>query len=165
MAADAVDEAVDVLGRGGRSHTRRLRLHGAAGFAALTPELAPRLGVSAEVLAHLAGRHGGDARAVAALVATDPSLGEPLVDGLPHLRAEATHAVRHEMARTLDDVLARRIPARWLAAEAARDAADATARLVAPDLGWDEQEITRQVEHFRADVAADLAAAELPVRR
>jgi glycerol-3-phosphate dehydrogenase len=102
---------------------------------------------------------------VAALVGAAPSLGEPLVAGLPHLRAEAVHAVRHEMARTLDDVLARRIPARWLAADAARDAAEATARLIAPDLGWDDEEIARQVDGFRADVGADLAAADIPARR
>ena len=164
MAVDTVDEAVELLGRGGRSVTRRLRLHGAAGFAALTPEAAPRLGITADVLAHLAGRHGGDTRTVAALITSDPSLAEPLVAGLPHLRAEAVHAVRHELARTLDDVLTRRIPARWLAAEASRDAADATARLIAADLGWDEDEIVRQVESYRAAVAADLSAADLPVR-
>ena len=43
-----------------------------------------------------------------ALIAVDPSLAEPLVEGLPYVRAEAVHAVRHEMATTLDDVLARR---------------------------------------------------------
>ena len=42
-------------------------------------------------------RHRGDA--VLALVDGDPSLGEPLVPGLPYLRAEAVYAVRHEMAR------------------------------------------------------------------
>jgi glycerol-3-phosphate dehydrogenase len=163
MAVDTVDAAVERLGRGGRSVTRRLRLHGADGFADLTPETAPRLGLTPEVVAHLAGRHGGDTRVLAALVASDPSLADPLVAGLPHLRAEAVHAVRHELARTLGDVLARRIPARWLAAEASREAADATARLIAPDLGWDEGEVRRQVEAYRVDVAADLAAAELPV--
>jgi glycerol-3-phosphate dehydrogenase len=163
MAVDTVDLAVEELGRGGRSVTRRLRLHGAEGFAGLTADAAPRLGLAPDVLAHLAGRHGGDTRVLAALVARDPSLVEPLVAGLPYLRAEAVHAVRHELARTLGDVLARRIPARWLAAEASRDAADATARLIAPELGWDDDEIARQVEHYRTDVAADLAAAELPV--
>ncbi|MCU1377426.1 MAG: glycerol-3-phosphate dehydrogenase [Acidimicrobiales bacterium] len=156
MAADTVDEVVHGLGKGARSRTRRLRLHGAAGYAELTDDLAPRLGVTPEQLHHLANRHGSDARAVAALVAADPSLGEPLVAGLPHLRAEALHAVRHEMARTLDDVLARRIPARWLAARASSDAAEDTARLIAPELGWDAAEAARQVDAYRAAVALDL---------
>jgi glycerol-3-phosphate dehydrogenase len=156
MAIDTVDEVVKALGKGGRSHTRRLRLHGADGYAALTDDVAPRLGLTAAQLHHLANRHGADARSVAALIAADPTLGEPLVAGLPHLRAEAVHAARHELARTLDDVLARRIPARWLAAQASSDAAEDAARLVAPELGWDDAEVARQVEAYRAAVALDL---------
>jgi glycerol-3-phosphate dehydrogenase len=156
MAVDAVDEVMHLLGRSGRSRTRRLRLHGAAGYTELTDDVAPRLGLSTAQLHHLADRHGGDTRAIAALVATDQTLGAPLVDGLPHLRAEAIHAVRHELARTLDDVLARRIPARWLAARASSDAAEATARLVAPELGWDESTVEAEVAAYRAAVAGDL---------
>lgn len=149
MAADAVDEVVESLGHGGRSQTRRLRLHGAAGYDELTAEVAPRLGVSPEVLHHLANRHGGDARTVAALVAADPSLGEPLVAGHPYLRAEVVHAARHEMARTIDDVLSRRIPLRWLDAHAAAAAASDVADLLG--LG------SEAAETFRSAVERDLA--------
>ena len=153
MAVDTVDVVMEQLGRKHRSVTRRLLLHGAEGWADLD---AVRLGITPDVLTHLTNRHGSDARAVIALVAGDRSLGEPLVAGLPHLRAEAIHAVRHELARTLDDVLTRRIPARWLAAEAAIDAAEPTARLIAPELDWDDEEIIRQVDAFRDAVRADL---------
>ena len=37
-----------------------------------------------------------------------PELVEPMVEGLPYLRAEARHAARAEMATTLVDVLSRR---------------------------------------------------------
>jgi glycerol-3-phosphate dehydrogenase len=162
MAADAVDAVVEVLGRGGRSRTRRIRLHGAEGSEGLSsPEAAARLGLEPPVLAHLAGRYGGDARTVAAMVAADPGLGVPLVPTLPHLRAEALYAARYEMAQTLDDVLSRRIPARRMAAEASAEAAEDAARLVAPELGWSEQEIARQVASYRASIAAELAAAGL----
>ena len=57
---------------------------------------------------HLTGRYGTEAEVVRALTVDRPDLAEPLVPGLPYLRAEATYAVRHEMARTLDDVLSRR---------------------------------------------------------
>ena len=57
---------------------------------------------------HLAGRYGTEAEAVLGLLREDPSLLEPLVPGLPYLRAEAVHAARHELAITLDDVLSRR---------------------------------------------------------
>jgi glycerol-3-phosphate dehydrogenase len=151
-----------VLGRGGRSRTRRIRLHGAEGFEALaSPEAAARLGLEPDVLAHLVGRYGGDARTVAAMVAADPGLGVPLVPTLPHLRAEALFAARYEMAHTLDDILSRRLPARRMAAEASAEAAEDTACLVAPELGWSDAEVRRQVDSYRAAVAAELATAGL----
>jgi glycerol-3-phosphate dehydrogenase len=145
MAEDTVDVVMEQLGRKGRSITKKITLHGADG--------ADRV----EDLSSLR-RHGSDVRIVRALVDADAALGEPLVAGLPFLRAEAVHAVRHEMARTLDDVLTRRVPARWLAGDAAADAAEATARLIAPDLGWGDDEIQRQVAAFRDAVAADRSA-------
>src|SRR5829696_647999 len=162
MAADAVDAVVEVLGRGGRSHTRKLRLHGAEGYDALVePGAADRLGLPPEVLTHLANRYGGDARTLAAMVAADPDLGLPLVATLPHLRAEAVYAARYEMAQTLDDVLSRRIPARRMAAEASAEAAEDAARLIGPELGWSEEDVTRQVSSYRTAVAAEQAAAGL----
>jgi glycerol-3-phosphate dehydrogenase len=136
-------------------------LHGAAGYDSLTADAAPRLGVSAERLHHLANRYGGDARALAAMIVADPALGEPVVSGLPNVRAEVLHAVREEMALTLDDVLTRRIPARWLAAGASDEAAAEVAAMVAPELGWSDDETARQVDAYRAAVAGDRAAAGL----
>jgi glycerol-3-phosphate dehydrogenase len=161
MAVDTVDVVMEQLDRRSRSITRRLRLHGAEGYDDLTDDAAPRLGVTAEMLHHLANRHGSDARVLAAMISRDPSLGEPLVGGLPHLRAEALHAVRDEMARTLDDVLTRRVPARWLDAAASAAAADDVAGLIAPELGWDDAETARQVASYRAAVATDVATAGL----
>jgi len=58
--------------------------------------------------------------------------------------------VRHEMARTLDDVLTRRTRARLLARDATRRAADDVARLIAPELGWDEAANAKQIAEFRS---------------
>ena len=148
MAEDTVDEVMKALGRKGRSRTKKVLLHGADG---------------AEQVDDLASlqRHGTERRLVQALIDGDATLGEPLVPGLPYLRAEAVHAVRHEMATTLDDVLTRRTQARWLDAEAAAGVADEVARLVAAELGWDEAEVGRQVGAFREAVAADQSAASL----
>lgn len=149
MAEDTVDEVVELLGVKARCRTRRLKLLGAEGFE--HPELE-----SAE--AHLANRFGSLADEVRALAAADPALAEPLVDGLPYLAAEAVYAVRAEMARTLDDVLSRRTRARLLARDASVAAAERVARLIAPELGWDEAEITRQVTDYRAACAHEAAA-------
>jgi glycerol-3-phosphate dehydrogenase len=153
MAADTVDAVVDMLGTSvPRSDTRRLKLHGATGAEA------PPVGVEPSLHQHLAGRYGTEAAAVAALAA-DPSLAEPLVPGQPYLRAEAVYAVRHEMARTLDDVLSRRTRARLFARDASADAADAVAALLAPELGWTVAERDAQVAAYRASVVAERADA------
>ncbi len=83
------------------------------------------------------------------LLDDDPALAEPLVPGLPYLRAEAVYAVRHEMARTVDDVLSRRTRARLLARDASAAAADSVAALLAPELGWDAAETQRQADAYR----------------
>ena len=78
------------------------------------------------------------------------------------MRAEAVHAVRARDGPTVDDVLSRRTRARLLARDACADAAEDVARLIAPELGWDETEIARQRDDFRAALAHERAAAGLP---
>ncbi|MBW3668270.1 MAG: glycerol-3-phosphate dehydrogenase/oxidase, partial [Actinobacteria bacterium] len=164
MAEDTVDEVVRLLGRGARrSPTAKLRLRGAEGadrvLAGATGRdgavVAHLVGRDGAVVAHLVGRYGNEARAVLAMVDAEPSLGEPLVEGLPYLRAEAVYAARYEMARTLTDVLARRTRALLLDREAAAAAAADTAALVAPELGWSDEEAGAQVHAF-----ADLVERE-----
>jgi glycerol-3-phosphate dehydrogenase len=157
MAADTMDVVVRQLGRGARrSPTKRLRLHGAANLAAVqSADAARRLGVDDATLRHLSERFGGDAPRVLDLARTDPSLCEPLVPGLPYLRAEAVWAVREEMACSLDDVLSRRTRALLRSRDATADAAADVAQLIAPELGWDDDEVERQVATFRAAVARE----------
>jgi glycerol-3-phosphate dehydrogenase len=165
MAADTVDEVVDELGDRApkglhrRSRTRKLALRGAKGADEARGLAAP--GLDQDAIDHLVGRHGGETSVLVAMVEADPSLAEPLVEGLPYLRAEAVYAARHEMVSTLDDVLSRRTRARLLAGEATAAAAESVAALVAPELGWSADERDRQVEAFRASVAAELDAAGL----
>jgi glycerol-3-phosphate dehydrogenase len=161
MAEDAVDE---ISKR--RCRTKKLRLHGADGYDELVDDAdaaSRRLGIAPALVTHLANRYGSDTRVLAAMITSDPTLGEPIVDGLPYVRAEALHAVRYELARTLDDVLTRRIPARWLQRDGAAAAALDIARLVAPELGWSDEEVARQVESFRAAIEHERASAGLTV--
>src|SRR6266487_1545578 len=156
MAADTVDEVDAMLGKRRRCRTKRLRLLGADGYEAPPDTNEPSRHV------HLAHRYGTEAALVEALVDDDPALGEPLVPGLPYLKAEAVHSVRCEMARTLDDVLTRRTRARLLARDDSAAAADDVAKLIAPELGWDDAERARQVKEYRAAIAAERDAADLP---
>ena len=146
MAEDTVDAVMERLGRSGRCRTRRLPLVGGG-------EPDP------SVDARLVGRYGTEADEVRALVDREPDLGLPLVPGLRYLRAEAVFAVRREMATTLVDVLTRRTRAHLQDRAACLTAARSVAELVAPELGWSEDEITRQVADYRSMCDAELAAA------
>lgn len=161
MAAEAVDAVMARLGRPflRYSPTRRLPLWGSEGWdEVVAPGASDRLGLPPATLAHLAGRYGGEARAVAALVAADPDLGAPLVAGLPYLRAEAVFAARHEMAHTLLDVLARRTRAWLLDRRATVAAASDAAALVGAELGWSAEHQAAQVAQARAAADAEDAA-------
>jgi glycerol-3-phosphate dehydrogenase len=114
-------------------------------------------------MAHLANRYGGEAPVVIDLVRHDPSLGSPIIDGLPYLAAEVVHAVRYEMATTLDDVLSRRTRARLQLRDASADAAGAVADLMGAELGWDTDHRDAEVASYLASVAAERASGALPV--
>jgi glycerol-3-phosphate dehydrogenase len=165
MAADTVDAVVADLGGGHRSQTRRLPLRGADGTASPGGEASSSpspLDVPPDVLAHLVSRYGSEAPAVAALAAADPTLAQPLVPTLPYLRAEAVHAVRHEMARTLDDVLSRRTRARLLARDRTAAAAPDVAHLLASELGWSPARADEEAGAYRSTLVAERERAGLP---
>jgi glycerol-3-phosphate dehydrogenase len=168
MAADTVDTVLAGLDRPGRrtprSRTGAVPLFGADGHEAMTaPGAAERLGLDPATVSHLAGRHGGHARTVAAMVAEDPELGRPLVPGLPYLAAEAVYAARYEMAVTLEDVLSRRTRALLLDREATSAESPRVAELLAPELGWDAAETASQVSALAAVVDREREAATSPV--
>lgn len=149
MAEDAVDVVCEALGSKRKSRTKSLPLHGAT---------RSTTGKS-EVERHLRSRHGNDAVELLAMIDNDPSMGEPLVPGLPYLRCEAIHAVTHEMAMTLDDVLTRRTRARLAHRRATLSVAAEVASLIAPHLGWDEETKAANLAQFRDECAREDAAA------
>jgi glycerol-3-phosphate dehydrogenase len=74
----------------------------------------------------------------------------PIDDEVPVLAAQVYWAVRREMARTVDDVLARRTRVLSINARAAAGMAPAVARIMAAELGRDEQWQRDQVSEFRS---------------
>ena len=93
--------------------------------------------------------YGSDAPAVENLMQTDPELAAPLHPALPYTGAEVIWAVRSEMARTVEDVLARRTRALFLNAKAALAMAPCVAELMARELKYDDAWKNRQLESFR----------------
>ena len=72
------------------------------------------------------------------------------IQRLPYTGAHVVYGVRAEMARTVEDVLARRTRALFLDADAARASAAHAAALIAAELGRDAVWIAQQLAAFDA---------------
>jgi glycerol-3-phosphate dehydrogenase len=145
MAEDCVDQAATLAQLPDKPCvTHHLRIHGFQNVA--KEEAAKDFGALAI--------YGSDANEIRKLIDADPGLGEPLHAALPYIKAEVIWAVRHEMARTVEDVLARRTRALFLNARAALAMAPAVAELMAPELAWDDATRTKHLAAFR-DVASN----------
>jgi len=92
--------------------------------------------------------YGSDRMKLLKLVKDNEELGEKLHDRLPFLKSEVLWAVRHEMARTVEDVLARRVRALFLDARASIDMANDVAVIIANELGYDDNWIKEQVKEY-----------------
>ena len=97
--------------------------------------------------------YGSDAEKIQALAAASAELAKPLDAKLPQIAAEVVWAAREEMARTVEDVLARRTRALLLNARAAVAMAPLTAQLLARELGREEAWAAAEVARF-TDLAA-----------
>lgn len=80
--------------------------------------------------------------------------GAPLHEPLPYTESEVSYAARAEMARTVEDVLARRTRALFLRAKAAVEMAPRVASVLARELGRDSEWEARQVREFEQTAAA-----------
>ena len=135
MAQDAIDKAIESGGLlNAPCRTHDLRLHG-----------------------YEEGKHpvdsllsyGSDRHLLNELSSIHPDMNQPLHPRLPYTPAEVIWAVQHEMARTLEDTLARRTRSLFLDARAAIEIAPAVARLMAQELGRPTSWETSQVEQFK----------------
>jgi glycerol-3-phosphate dehydrogenase len=174
MAADTVDLVCSRLGIRSRSRTKRLPIgltRPLEGLLAETRTIAERLGLAPDVAGHIVENHGDLAPAVLELVLADASLGEPLIEGLPWIAAEAAWAVRREMAMTLSDVVERRT--RLSLADPAAGLDSRAPELAARELGWSPADVAAQAADVRRRVGAergpvapvtDRSASSRPVR-
>jgi glycerol-3-phosphate dehydrogenase len=140
MASDTVDAAVEVGGWNvRRSQTAELRLHGSP----LPSEAETTSGFDPWKF------HGTEAPRLEKLVCERPDLGERIHPDLPYRMAEVVWAAREEMARTIEDVLARRTRCLLLDARAASESAARVASLLGQELGYDQAWSRQQVAEFQ----------------
>ncbi len=136
MAEEVVDHAERI---GGFTHrptpTAALALHGATNLPA---------GPAHQRV------YGSDSPIIAALARAEPQFDQLLHPALPFSQAEVIWHARHEMARTVEDVLARRTRSLVLDARSAIAAAPVVARLLADEFHRDDAWAEAQVCSFTA---------------
>jgi glycerol-3-phosphate dehydrogenase len=104
-----------------------------------------------DTLEYLGRNYGTETDEVLALARTDRRLRERL-DRDGEIAAQVVHAVRNEMARTLEDIVLRRTGIGSLG-EAGGDTLEETAQAAASELGWDRERICAEVEGVRRVLA------------
>ena len=134
MAQDAVDQAETMVGLEERPcRTEHFQIHGWTRQAIPEPSLRV---------------YGADAPAIREIAMEEPALAEKIHPDLPYIGAEVIWAVRSEMARTVEDALARRTRALLLGARASIEAAPRVAELMARELKRDGDWQKRTVKEF-----------------
>ena len=94
--------------------------------------------------------YGTDYQEIKKLIEEDQELGEKLHPKLDYLKAEVVWAVRNEMARTIEDVLARRVRVLFLDARAAVEMAPVVADILAKELDKTIEWKTSQISAFKS---------------
>jgi glycerol-3-phosphate dehydrogenase len=112
---------------------------------------------------HLLHNYGTEYERILELMREDESLREPLVAGLPNIAAEVIYAVRNELALTIADVLARRTRIAMLGS--ALKCVDKAAKLMAQELGWNEQQKAQQIAAFEKEYEREYTVASASISR
>lgn len=135
MAEDVIDHA-EMVGGIGLRHctTHTLMIHGSA--TVLDPH---------DPLAV----YGSDAAEIRALATENPEWAGKVHPKLDLTCAEVVFHARHEMARTVGDVLARRSRSLLLDAQASMSAGPRVGALMAAELGWDAEKTWHEVDRFQ----------------
>ena len=159
MAKDAVDAVVHGLdGKVAESCTDRVALAGGDGFTPMwnaRNRLARSSGLHVARVEHLLQRYGTLIEDLLELVAERPDLGKPLTGADDYLRAEVVYAASHEGARHLNDVLSRRTRISFETWHRGVEVAEEAAELLAPVLGWSDEQTKQEIGHYRERVAAE----------
>ncbi len=167
MAREAVEATLELLGELGesidvkRAATKQRPLPGAVdlaqadleGVAAVGRKLMANFGLDLDTATHLCGVYGTRAYLLAERIAADRTLGERLDRELPYVWAEIEFAAKHDLARTVDDVLARRVPLLLVSRDQGLGVCERVAAIVGAVLAWTPDHTTQMIAEYRAEVA------------
>ncbi len=162
MAEHGIDLALKRLGSAAKATTKDIPISGGemsrVELQQTARQIAAHYNLPNAVTRHLVFSYGSNFDALVRLMLDDERLREPLVAGLPHVKAELIYAARHEMAVSLTDALTRRTRLAMLAGSASLEIAPVAAELMADELGWDAAERARQLDLFAAEFAREYQA-------
>jgi glycerol-3-phosphate dehydrogenase len=144
-----------------RSNTGARPLPGAVGLdepsqaavRRLATALAAEEGIDPETADHLVDVYGTRARVLTHMMRSDRTLAGMMQPDLPYLWAEVAFAVERDLARTVDDVLGRRVPLLLVGGDQGLDVAARTADMIGARLGWDRAVRHRELERYQREVA------------
>jgi glycerol-3-phosphate dehydrogenase len=170
MAKDAVDAACRVLGTRTRCSTDRSPLPGDLSMdyeqylREAVPEMASRHGVALGLVRHLIGCYGARAEKVLDLAAGDPVLGEAISPESLDIYAQVLYSVTEEGARTLSDIVLRRMQLGITASRGLKQA-ETIARIAGGELKWSNDEMRHQVDEFTKALSKERACLDESERK
>jgi glycerol-3-phosphate dehydrogenase len=167
MAREAVGKTLELLRELGdepavrRETTKHRPLPGAVGIettdlegvAAIGRGLMTKYQLDVDTATHLCGVYGMRAPELGAAIARDRTLGERLDPELPYVWAEIDFAARRDLARTVEDVLARRVPLLLVSRDQGLGVCERVASRLATVLDWDGATTAKLIDEYRAEVA------------
>lgn len=153
LAQEVVDRACELLGRRRPARTADRPLPGGeerdvAGLARRLAKQAAGRGVSEAAAQHLVRLYGTRAEALLEQGLHRPELLQPILPGGRDLWVQVHHGVEQEMARSLEDLLLRRL-ALGLEPGNGLEAAVEIGRRMGDLLGWDEARVRSEVDAYR----------------
>jgi glycerol-3-phosphate dehydrogenase len=162
MAREVVDRAVRELRfRDGRSRPTESRTDeeplpgGEAADLTTFRERGLELGVAPDSVEHLLRHYGTEAAGIYNLGATDRRLFRRLAPPHAAIEAEVIHAVRRELAQTVEDVMVRRLHLYYEHPDHGGQAARRVAELMARERGWDEARVEAETARYQEYVGIE----------
>ncbi|SDB28127.1 glycerol-3-phosphate dehydrogenase [Flavobacteriaceae bacterium MAR_2010_188] len=134
MAQDAIDKAIELeMLVDSKCKTKKLPIHGCTDESSTFESL---------------NRYGSDSKEMEKMISENPELGEKIHPNHIFLNVEIYWAIKFEMARTVEDILARRIRLLFLDAKAAVEVSTEIARIMAKELGWNHEKEQKEINGF-----------------
>ncbi len=168
MARETVGKTIQLLEEIGdfdknavkRESTKNRPLPGAVGIepadlegvAAIGRRLMSEYDLDVDTATHLCGVYGARAVELAAMIAADRSLAERMDREVPYVWAEVDFAAKHDLARTVEDVLARRVPLLLVSRDQGLGVCERVAERLAAILGWDAAARAAMIDEYKAEV-------------